>query len=198
MSTIKIPITADFTTNSVIAHRLVKIVRNDLNAYEFAIQVNGVADDESVKVVIAYNGGTVTLVAVPAEELWICKLPQLPNGAIVMQFGRLKENFLHRIPRDIKGRVVDEIPNGDIPEPQQEEFDRLIAQLNEAYGKISKAATDAETAVINANDAVLTANEASQTANQVALDAVTPRVMTQAQFDLLSPAEKNGTIYIIG
>ena len=172
MQKIKIPITADFTTGFADSHSRIDIVQNDLNAYELVINTMGASDNDSLKVAIAYSGGTVTLVPEHVGEQWLCTLPQLPTGLIQMQIGRLRENFLQRVPTGdpISGNVFSEIPDGEIPEPQQQEIDRLIVQLNEALGQVEEAASGAAEAVANANTAVETANEASETANQAAAD----------------------------
>ena len=172
MQAIKIPINADFTVNNASTPGLIEIVQNDLNAYDLELRTLGVADGESIKVVLSFGGETATLITENSDvNIWTCRVPQLPEGAVVIQIGRVADNFLHRIPTSIIGTVVREIPNGEIPEPQQEEIDRLIDLLNKVFGQADEAVAGANQAVVDANGAVDTANAASQAANQAVLDA---------------------------
>ena len=141
---IQIPITVNFSTNHAYAQNGLAIVQNDLNVYELCIHAVGLTEEESIKVVIAYGTQTVTLVPERAEgDVWICTLPQFPEGTIAMQIGRLKDNFLHRIPGTIPGMVEKELHDGLIPEPQHQEINRLIVLLNESTETANAAASNA-------------------------------------------------------
>jgi len=183
-SKIKIHITADFALNFVCCEMSpIFIVQNDINAYELLIRSINKGENEAVKVVIAFCENTVTLIATKKGAYHVCTLPQLPEGAILIQIGRVSDDILHRIPEFIRGEVVKEYPNGEIPEPQTEEVDRLIVQLNDVAESADKSTANANQSAANADGSSELALEAASSANTSAQAAgsASQRADTAAQ-----------------